>query len=66
MNVDPIEHISSEKNLHIDNQQGENSTQNDTTSKEVVNRIIKTKKTPMTPTRLYVYLFSLSIQHSNI
>ncbi len=52
--------ISSEQHLNIDNQQ------NDTNSKEVVNGIKKIKKSSMTPTPLYVFFFSLSIQHSNI
>jgi hypothetical protein len=53
MNVDTM-------NNYIDNQQ------NDTKSKEVVNEIKKINKSPMNPTPLYVYFFSLSIQHSNI
>jgi hypothetical protein len=68
MNVDStnnntiqIDQISSEQNPHVDNQQGENSTQNHIKSKEVVNGINKIKKTPMTPTRLYVSFFSFSI-----
>jgi hypothetical protein len=51
-------HTSSEQYPTVDNQQGENSTQNDTKSKEVVNVINKMKKTPMTPTPLYVSFFS--------
>jgi hypothetical protein len=68
MNVDStnnntiqIDQISSEQNPHVNNQQGENSTQNHIKSKEVVNGINKIKKTPMTPTRLYVSFFSFSI-----
>ncbi len=61
-----IDQISSEQHLHVDNQQDKNSTQNDIKSNEVVNGISKRKKTPMTPTPLYVSFFSLSIQHSNI
>jgi hypothetical protein len=53
-------------NNHIDNQQTQNSTQNDTKSKQVANGIKKINKSPTTPTPLYVYFFSLSIQHSNI
>ncbi len=53
-------------NNYIDNQQNQNSTQNDTKSKEVDSGIKKIKKSPMNPTPLYVYFFSLSIQHSNI
>ncbi len=64
MNLDimnnQIDQISSEQHLHIHNQQ------NDTMSKEVVNEIKQIKKSPMNPTPLYVYLFSFSIQHSNI
>ncbi len=52
--------ISSEQHLNINNQQ------NDTNLKEIANRIKKIKKSPMTPTPLYVYFFSFSIQHSNI
>ncbi len=65
MNVDPmntgtisVDHTSSEQHPTVDNQQGQNSTQNDTKSKEVVNVINKMKKSPMTPTPLYVSLFS--------
>jgi hypothetical protein len=59
--------ISSEQHPHIDNQQNENSTQNNTKkSEEVVNGIKKIKKTPMNPTPLYVWLFSFSIHHLNI
>jgi hypothetical protein len=47
--------ISSEQHFHIDNRQ-------DKKSKEIK----QMKKSPMTPTTLYIYLFSLSIQHSNI
>jgi len=61
-----IDQIFSEQHHHIDNQQNQNSTQNDTKSKEINNKIKQIKKSPMTPTPLYVYLFSLSIQHSNI
>jgi hypothetical protein len=51
-----IDQISSEQHSHIDNQQ------NDIKSKEIK----QIKKSPMNPTPLYVYLFSLSIQRSNI
>jgi GTP-dependent phosphoenolpyruvate carboxykinase len=61
-----IDQISSEQHHHIDNQQNENSTQNDTKSKEIATGIKQIKKSPMTPTPLYVYFFSFSIQHSNI
>ncbi len=44
-NTIPIDHISSEQYSNIDNQQ------NDTKLKEVVNEM---KKSPMTPTPLYV------------
>jgi hypothetical protein len=64
MNLDTmnnhIDQISSEQHHQIDNRQ------NDTNSKEVGNGIKQIKKTPMTPTSLYVSFFSLSIQHSNI
>jgi hypothetical protein len=62
MNVDPmnngtisVDHISSE-----DNQQDENSTQNNIKLKE----INKMKKSPMTPTPLYVSFFSFLSQSS--
>jgi hypothetical protein len=65
MNVDPMnngttlaDHTSSEQHPTVDNQADENSTQNDTKSKEVVNVINKMKKTLMTPTPLYVSFFS--------
>ncbi len=61
MNLDTMNNqISSEQHLHIHNQQ------NDTKSKQVGNEIKQIKKSPMNPTPLYVYFFSLSIQHSNI
>ncbi len=61
MNLDTMNNqISSEQHLNIDNQQ------NDTKSKEVANGIKKINKSPMNPTPMYVYFFSLSIQHSNI
>jgi GTP-dependent phosphoenolpyruvate carboxykinase len=61
MNRDTMNNqISSEQHLNIDNQQ------NDTKSKEINNRIKRINKSPMNPTPLYVYFFSLSIQHSNI
>jgi hypothetical protein len=61
MNLDTMNNqISSEQHLNIHHQQ------NDTKSKEVVNGIKKINKSPMTTTPLYVYFFSLSIQHSNI
>ncbi len=53
-------------NNYIDNQQNQNSTQDDTNSKEVANGIKKIKKSSMNSTLLYVYFFSFSIQHSNI
>ncbi len=53
--------ISSEQHLNIDNQQNQNSTLNDTKSKEVDNGIKKINKSPMTSTPLYVSFFSLSI-----
>jgi hypothetical protein len=61
MNLDTMNNqISSEQHLNIDNQQ------NDTKSKQVVNEIKQIKKSPMNSTPLYVSLFSLSIQNSNI
>ena len=61
-----IDQISSEQNLHIDNQQDQNATQNDTKSKEIGSGIQQRKQSPMNPTPLYVSFFSFSIQHSNI
>jgi GTP-dependent phosphoenolpyruvate carboxykinase len=60
-NIIPIDQISSEQHIHIDNQQDQNSTQNDTNSKEIGNEIKQMKKSPMTPTPLYVPFFSLLI-----
>jgi hypothetical protein len=57
----PIDQISSEQNLHIDNQQDQNSTQNDTKSKEIGSGIQQAKQSPMNPTPLYVSFFSFSI-----
>ncbi len=51
-NIIPIDQISSEQYLHIDNQQDQNSTQNDTQSKEIINRINEMKESPVIPTRL--------------
>ncbi len=65
-NIITIDQLSSQQYSHVDNHQGENSTQDDTKSKEVDNEIKKINKSPMNPTPLYVYFFSLSIQHSNI
>jgi hypothetical protein len=56
-----IDRTSSEQNPHVDNQQGENSTQNHIQSKEIINGNNKIKKTPMTPTRLYVSFISFSL-----
>jgi hypothetical protein len=56
-----IDQISSEQNLHIDNQQDQNSTQNNTKSKEMGSRIKQRKKPPMNPTPLYVSFLSFSI-----
>jgi hypothetical protein len=50
-----IDQISSEQNLHIDNQQDQNSTQNNTKSKEMGSRIKQRKKPPMNPTPLYIF-----------
>ncbi len=65
MNVDPMnngttlaDHTSSQQYPTVDNQQGQNSTQNDTKSKEVVNVINKMKKSSLIPTTLYVSFFS--------
>jgi hypothetical protein len=65
MNVDSMdndiilaEQTSSQQHRTIDNQQGQNSTQNDTKSKEVVNVINKMKKSSLIPTTLYVSFFS--------
>jgi hypothetical protein len=52
------DHTSSEQHPTVDNQQGQNSTQNDTKSKGVVNIINKMKKSSMIPTPLYVSFFS--------
>jgi hypothetical protein len=60
-NIIPIDQISSEQHLHIDNQQDHNSTKYDTKSKEVINRINEMKKSPMASTPLYVSFFSFSI-----
>lgn len=60
-NIVSIDQIFSEQHLHIDNQQDQNLTQNETKSEEVINGINEMKKSPMTPTRLYVSFFSFSI-----
>ncbi len=60
-NIVPIDQISSEQHLHIDNQQDQNSTQNDTKSKEIGSGIKQAKKSPMNPTPLYVSFLSFSI-----
>jgi hypothetical protein len=65
MNLDTmnnhIDQISSEQHLHIDNQQDQNSTQNDTKSKEIGSGIKQRKESPMNPTPLYVSFLSFSI-----
>ncbi len=57
----PINHISSEQHLHVDNQKNENLTQNDTQSKEIGSGINEMKESSMAPTRLYVPFLSFSI-----
>ncbi len=65
MNLDTmdnqIDQISSEHHLHIDNQQDQNSTLNDTKSKEIGSGIKQRKESPMNPTPLYVSFLSFSI-----
>ncbi len=56
-----IDQISSQQNLYIDNQQDQNSTQNDTKSKEMGSAIKQRKKSPMNPTPLYIF-FSFLFQ----
>jgi hypothetical protein len=56
-----IDQISLEQYPQINNQQNENSTQIPNELKEVINKIKKIKKPSMTPTRLYVFFFSLLI-----
>jgi hypothetical protein len=60
MNV--VDHISSEHHPHEDNQQDDNSTQNKIKSEQVINKI--KKKSPMTPTPLYISFFSFLSQSS--
>jgi hypothetical protein len=59
-NIIQIDQISSEQHLHIDNQLDQNSTLNNTKSKEVDNGIKQRKKSSMIPTPLYVFFFSFS------
>jgi GTP-dependent phosphoenolpyruvate carboxykinase len=57
----PIDQISSQQHLHVDNQKNQNSTQNYIKLKEVNSEIKQMKKSPMNPTPLYVSFFYLSI-----
>ncbi len=57
----PIDHISSEQHLHVDNQQNENSIQSDIKLKEIGSGIKLTNESPMTPTNLYDSFFYFSI-----
>jgi len=49
-----IAHSPTEQHSHVDNQQRENSTQNQSNRGEIVKVINKVKKTPMNPTPLYM------------
>jgi len=60
--IHSIDQISSEQNLRIDNQQDQNSTQNDTKSKEIDSGIKQRKKSPMNPTPLYI-IFPFFFNH---
>ncbi len=50
-----------EQHPHVDNQQGENSTQNQSNSEEIAKVINKVKTSPMNPTPSYVSFLSFSI-----
>jgi hypothetical protein len=52
------EHSLDEQQPHVNNQQCENTTQNQTKAGKVVNVINTVKQSPMTPTPLYIFLFS--------
>ncbi len=60
--IHSIDQISSEQHLHIDNQQDQNSTQNDTKTTEMGSGIKQRKKSPMNPTPLYIF-FSFFFNH---
>ncbi len=61
-NIIQTDQISSEQHLHIENQKDQNSTLNNTKSKEVHNGIEQREKNPMIPTPLYVFfLFFLKL-----
>jgi hypothetical protein len=49
-----VELSLAEQHPHVDNQQGENSTQNQSNSEEIVKIMNKMKRYPMTPTPLYI------------
>jgi len=49
-----VEHSLAEQHPHVDNQQRENLTQNQSNSEDIVKVINKVKKSPMTPTPLYI------------
>jgi hypothetical protein len=49
-----VELSLAEQHPHIDNQQGENSTQNQSNSEEIAKVMNKVKTSPMNPTPLYI------------
>jgi hypothetical protein len=49
-----VEHSLGEQHPYVDNQQRENSTQNQSNSEDIAKVINKVKKSPMTPTPLYI------------
>ncbi len=49
-----VELSLAEQHPHVDNRQGENSTQNQSNSEEIPKVINKVKTSPMNPTPLYI------------
>ena len=54
-----VEHSLAEQHPHVDNEQRESSTQNQSTLAKLVVDPNKMKKSPMTPTPLYIICFSV-------
>ncbi len=53
-----LEYLPTQQYLRVNNQQGGNSTENQTKSEKLGIIINKVKKAPMTPTPLYISFFS--------
>lgn len=54
-----MDKISSKQHFRVDNHQNQNLTKNGTKLKKINNGIKEARKTPMKPSTLYVFFFSL-------